>query len=261
MDEYRSVLLVVFSKNAPLERIAGAKGVVRLLIEYTTLDTKWDYLYDTIYQGQWSFYTFSSRSSVLDHFLERIRDYPNISSIQTETTTLLLEYCCRHRHDELYLEANKFDYLRSIMPRLFDAFKSVVDLKDHPLAQAVFKTYGKLHGDNRFAYRELGNMNMKELNQTGVEILSVRADFKHIKAGLRTTRNERVDVDVILHGKYPIDAPSFHFVGKLRPTFYTGRDHVFMPVQFARMYDNIEGIEGCLRFILIHMEYGGVDKI
>jgi hypothetical protein len=69
------------------------------------------------------------------------------------------------------------------------------------------------------------------------------------------------DVDVILHGKYPIDAPSFHFVGKLRPTFYTGRDHVFMPVQLYRMYDNIEGIEGCLRFILIHMEYGGVDKI
>ena len=259
MDEYRSVLLVVFSKNAPLERVAGAKGVVRLLIEYTTLDAKWNYLYDILDQRAWSSFAFSPRSIVLDHFLERIRDYPNISSIQTETTMLLLEFCRRQRHIEEYLPASKSEYLTSIMPRLFDAFKAVTDLKDHLLAHAVFATYGELHGDNRFAYRELGAMNMKEMNEKGVEILSVRPDFKQIKAVLRTTRNERVDVDIILNGKYPIDAPSFHFVGKLRPKLYAERDHVFMPVQF-RMYNNIEGIEGCLRFILIHVEYGGVYK-
>jgi len=49
-------------------------------------------------------------------------------------------------------------------------------------------------------------------------------------------------VMIIVSPIYPIDAPSFHFVGKLRPTLYAGRYHVFMPVQFARMHDNVEGV-------------------
>jgi len=57
MDEYRSVLLLVFSRNAPLERVAGMKGVVLLLIDYTTLDAKWEYLYDSLYRNlhTWSY--------------------------------------------------------------------------------------------------------------------------------------------------------------------------------------------------------------
>ena len=259
MDDYRSILLLVFSKDAPLERVAGMKGVVRLLVDYTTLDAKWDHLWETLYRNvrAWSFVPCLNRD-VMDHFLERIRYDPKLSNIQRETTMMLLRFCRRVSNEEY--QQVKCEYLNGILPRLFDAFKYVTSLKDHPLAQAVFATYGKLLGENRFAYREIGKMDFENLTKIGVEILSVREDFKQIKVVLRTTRDERVDIEIRLNGKYPIDDPSFHFVGKLRPTLYAGRDHVFMPVQFARMYEDIEGIEGCLRFMLVHMEYGGVDK-
>jgi hypothetical protein len=259
MEDYRSVLLLVFSKDAPLERVAGMKGVVRLLVDFTTLDTKWDHLWETLYHNvrAWSFVPCLNRG-VMDHFLERISYDPIISNIQRETTIMLLQFC-RRVSTEKYPQV-KCEYLNGILPRLFDAFKYVTSLKDHSLAQAVFATYGELLGENRFAYREIGKMDFENLTKIGVEILSVREDFKQLKVVLRTTRDERVDIEIRLNGKYPIDDPSFHFVGKLRPTLYAGRDHVFVPLQFTRMYEDIEGIEGCLRFMLVHMEYGGVDE-
>ena len=79
--------------------------------------------------------------------------------------------------------------------------------------------------------------------------------FKEINVLLRNTRDEQVEIKICLKGQYPIDNPSFYFVGKRVPIRFEDYEYVMMPVQFTSMYPNMEGIEGCLQYISTLVKY------
>ena len=255
MDEYRSMLLLIFSKDAPLERVAGINGIVRSLLNFVSLDGKWIALKRALLsQVNSRMPHVQPREIVLneiDHFLTCLREaYPRLSTVQTDATCALIDFI-RSVHWDHFQECG------FILPRLFDIFKTA-RLTHDILAQAVFQCYGELKGTTRFSKNEVPSMNFSSLFVDGIVITSIREDFKQCNVELWTSRFECVNVEVTFPDNYPFRAPAFRFLGSRRPKLFEYMETIRMDIQFEWLYISTEG---CLRTVLFEMETQGVVTV
>jgi hypothetical protein len=269
-DETRSMLLLIFSKDAPFEKVSGMKGVVRLLLDFTSLDSKWrdlklklrvalrgtrTFVEDVAWYLREPFPDgfFETRIHLaLDHFLKRIKEYPNVTPREKDMVSTIIKLV-KHGHALGFQHENV--YFATMLPRLFDAFKTKQFHGDF-LTQEVFRCQAALCGEGRFAKKEVAEMyNFASLNAEGIEFTGIREDFKQCTVVLRTSRGERVQVEVILPDDYPFKAPSFRFVGESRPRIFAAFQTIRTDLHFEWAMNTLDG---SLRSILLEMETQGV---
>lgn len=270
IDETRSMLLLIYSKDAPLEKVSGMKGVVRLLLDFTSLDSKWEDLKlklrmalrgsrPFVEEVSWYFREplpegfFETRIHlVLDHFLKRIKEYPNLTITEKDTVFSLI-HVIKHGHALGFQREHV--YFATLLPRLFDAFINK-PFHDHLVTQEVFRCQAALSGKGRFAKKEVAEMyNFASLDAEGIEFTGIREDFKQCTVVLRTSRGERVQVEVHLPHDYPFKAPSFRFVGESRPRIFAAFETIGTDTHFEWALNTLDG---SLRSILLEMETQGV---
>lgn len=260
MDNTTFVLLAIFSEGAALGRIAGIRGVVQLILQYTSYDERWVKFHRRLrcqlncvpYRAHiFAESTIEKDTVILDHFLRRLSYYPRITKVEKELALTLLEYI--RKMLTLNWQVNRAFY-EGLLNRIFETFKNA-PFKGHFLTQEIFRAQGALVKRGRFASREVSIMNYENLSKEGIEIVKIHEDFNGCDAILCTTRHEWVNTHVRLPNDYPFRSPSVTFTSSLRPKTFAnyGTMNVDMVFDYA-----FTGVEDSLRAILLEMETSGV---
>jgi hypothetical protein len=249
--DVRFMLMAIFSKGAALERVAGMQGVVRLLMQYTSYDAIWQKWRPSLQSRSYIFYFLNGSCPVLDHFLKRLKYYPRISDVELGTAFALVH------HVQHVLRSNfQNDTLAyyDIMNRIFEV------LRKHPvrgdlLVQEVFGMQGMLQFKNRFAKKEVSQMNYNALVREGIDIVRIHDDFRGCDAVLSTSRNEWVNTAVRITNDYPFKSPTVQFVGSLRPKRFARYESICIDQHFEYAFTTVEDV---LRAVWIETETDGV---
>ena len=255
MEDIRYMLLAIYSRGAALERVAGIKGVVLLLLEFTSFDEKWltwQRTLRTYSPRQVAQFDIKKDGVFLDHFLRRLSYYPRITQTETDTALCLVDYVRRafamnwSDHENLFYSA--------LLTRIFELFRNA-PLQGHLLTRTVYKIQGNLQGHGRFATCEVARMDFDALQREGIEIVRIHHDFKGCDAVLTTSRKEWVEACVQLPNDYPFRCPNMTFKGSLRPRRFSKRQTICVHDHYDYAFC---AVEDSLRAVLLDMETGGV---
>lgn len=260
MDDTKFVLLAIFSEGAALGRLAGIKGVVQLVLQYTSYDEKWlkfnlrlrrqinciPYRLHVFAES-----TIENDTVLLDHFLRRLTYYPRVTIVEKELAITLLEYI--RKMMTLNWQVN-LPFYEGLMNRIFQIFKNA-PFHGHFLTQEVFRVQGTHMKRGRFPSKEVSIMNYDKLANEGIEIVKIHEDFRGCDAVLCTTKNEWVNTHVRLPNDYPFRSPSVTFTSSLRPRSFAKYETMAVEMVFEYAYT---GVEDSLRAILLEMEAEGV---
>jgi len=273
MDETRYMLLAVF-KGTVLDKVAGIRGVVILLLQYTNYDVRWkkwsscfvidrvpyrmmtrnlDFEESDVKLNLSRRTQFETDKKTLDHFLGRLRSYPNITQIEVHTAFLMLAYI---KHVLTYnWDFDETIYLK-LIERLFHIFKRA-PFNRHMLTQEVYRLYGLFSCKGRFANKEVQNMNYVALNAEGIAITHIHDDFKGCDAILTTSKQEWVQLSTRIPNDYPFRAPVLTFNGSLRPKRFRRYERIKIDDHYEYPFT---AVADSLRAVLLEMELDGVTS-
>jgi hypothetical protein len=235
--------------------MAGMKGVVELLLQYTQHDvvwTKWQQsfgkyvgIYNTVRRV-----AFETNTKTLDQFLMRSTAYPRVTEVEEETMYYLLSYI------KVVMTFNwQFDqnFWTQLLERIIDIYKEKPFR--YELTQEVFRMGGMFLGKNRFAWKEIQTLNYSNLACEGIEITSIDTNFKGCNAILTTSRKEWVNIYVQVSNEYPFRSPSVTFKGSVRPKRFRKYEHIRIDEHFDYAFC---AVDDSLRALLLETELGGV---
>jgi hypothetical protein len=250
MDDVRFMLLAIFSREAALERVSGCKGVVQLLLQYTSYDPKWIHWQGTL--KIMSYESLVNSKGTLDHFLRRLRYFPRITLVEKQTALILIHHLKKVLKVNWPLVSTNFHF--ETLDRMFDILKKN-EFKDR-LIQEIFRTKAKM-GDvtGRFGRRELENMNYFALLEEGIEIVRIHEDFKGCESVLTTSRKHWIRVDVRITNDYPFQSPTVTFLGSLRPTTFGKESSISVGAKYEWAFTAVEDV---LRVLLLEIEEDGI---
>ena len=260
MEDTKFVFLAIFSEGAALGRIAGMRGVVQSILQYTSYDEKWLMFHRRLrrqlncipYRAHvFAETTIEKDTVLLDHFLRRLRYYPRVSKVENDLALTLLEYIKKMM--TLNWPIN-LPFYEELLKRMFETFKNA-PFKGHFLTQEIFRAQGTLMKRGRFPSREVNVMNYDRLADEGIEIVKIHEDFNGCDAILRTTRHEWVNTHVRLPNDYPFRSPSVTYTSSLRPKTFAKYETMKVEMVFDYAFT---GVEDSLRAILLEMETSGV---
>ena len=254
------MLLAIFSKDAVLERVAGIKGVVLLLLQYVSYDPKWlkwqQTLRRNVYSPHHAFILTSIEKDTknMDHFLRRISYYPRVSMAERDTALCLLDFIKRVHTINWQVD---LVFYREILNRIFVMFKNA-PFSNHVLTQEVYRAQGSLSFHGRFAVKEVGKMDYAKLANEGIDIVKIHDDFKGCDAILTNSRQEWVKTHVRITNDYPFKSPTVEFQSTLRPKRFSKMDSIVIDRHFDYSFC---GVEDSLRALLLEIEITGVISI
>jgi hypothetical protein len=244
-DHERLLLLAVYSRGAALERLAGMRGVVQLLLRYMHCD-------DRILRWSSRVYTLAqirNNSGMLDFCIDRFR-LPQLTLVEAAMGMNLLEqvrYAQRFDYDE---------FSDSIVKRMFD------HIKHHsfslPLTRSVYQIYAATHGYGRFARKEFVRWPFAALEKEGIVLTCMGHDYEAMSAELRSETGDCVQLDLVFVNDYPFKAPIVAFTGETRPSLFATKAVIRIEDYFDYGF---AGVEEILRTLLVEMNCGGVVKL
>ena len=244
MDHERLLLLAVYSKGGALERFAGIREVVQLVMNYTHCDFRiraWSTRMHTFTQMK-------NSPSMLEFCLGRLK-LPQLTKTEALAAVNILE-CMQYKRRFEY-----DDLCEQIVVRMFEC------LKDQPfslpLTRLIYKVYGAYHGEGRFARKEIVVWQFEVLEKEGITITRIAHNFEALSADLRSEKGERVQLDLVFINDYPFKAPIVAFTGENRPTLFATRSTIKIEDYFDYGF---AGVEEILRTLLVEMNCGGVTK-
>ena len=263
MDDTTFVLLAIFSEGSALGRLAGIKGVVQSILQYTSYDEKWLKFHRRLrcqlncvpYRAHiFAESTIEKDTVLLDHFLRRLSYYPRVTKVEKELALTLLEYI--RKMMTLNWQVN-IKFYEGLMTRIFEIFKNA-PFKGNFLTQEIFRAQGCLIKRGRFPSKEVNIMNYDKLASEGIEIVKIHEDFNGCDAILYTSRHEWVNTHVRLPNDYPFRSPSVTFTSSLRPKSFAKFETMNVEMVFDYAFT---GVEDSLRAILMEMETDGVMSV
>jgi len=245
-DYERLTLLAIFSKDASLERVAGMKGVVSLILKFVHCDNVIRDFMQAIVLGEKEW---QRQPRMTDLCLSRLR-LPYQSSAEASAVILMLAHISNMR---------KYDYdpfCEAMVVRIFD------ELKDRPfcfpLTRIAYQTYSKFHGKSRFAKQELATINFVDLANEGINITSIQPDLMSMNVILCPESGDPVPLTLYMTNDYPFKSPVVRFTGSNRPTMFATKTEIRIDLYFDYCY---AAVEDTLRVILLEMNLNGVTAL
>jgi hypothetical protein len=260
MQDIRLMLLAIFSKDAALERVAGIKGVVQLLLQYISYDEKWlkwqQTLRRNIYSPHHAFILtiIEKDTRSMDHFLKRLSYYPRVSMAEVDTALCLIDFI--KRVHTINWEVNLIFY-RDLLTRIFLLFKNA-PFSNHILTQEVFKAQGFFYYQGRFPQKEVYKMDYAKLANEGIDIVKIHDDFRGCDAVLTNSRHEWLNTHLRITNDYPFRSPTVLFPGTLRPKRFSKRESITIDQHYDYGFC---AVEDSLRAILLELEMNGVISV
>jgi len=260
MQDVRFMLLAIFSKDAVLERLAGMKGVVLLLLQFISYDEKWlkwqQTLRRNIYSPHHAFILTGIEKDTknMDHFLRRISYYPRVSMAERDTALCLVDFIKRVHMINWQVD---LVFYRELLNRIFVMFKNA-PFSNHVLTQEVYRAQGSLHFNGRFAVKEVCKMDYAKLTSEGIDIVKIHDDFKGCDAVLTNSREEWVKTHLRITNDYPFRSPTVEFVTTLRPKRFSKSNSIVIDQHYDYGFC---AVEDSLRVVLLEIEMNGVMSI